>query len=319
MSERSEEIDAFLAKAGWVQAKRIKLAGDLSSRSYLRLIKGNDSAILMDAAEPMVQFRDLTDWLLETGFSAPKTLADQAEQGLLLLEDFGDTSLNTYVAENGNAAEVDKLCIDLLLGLRRETPPALPCPDAKTLVKWTQEVDQHYLSKSTAALSPFRKVLEGALESALEATNPAISLRDFHADNLMWLPTRQGIRKLGLLDYQDAFVTHPIYDLVSYLTDARVSISSNRRARTLDTYLERSGDNKSAFTTAFAVFSAQRNLRILGIFARAAKSGKAHHVPKLPRVHKYFAEALQHDVFQDVREETLAALPNPNTLVEALS
>ncbi len=318
MFERSEEIEAFLTKADWVQAKRISLAGDLSSRSYLRLIKGKESAILMDATETMVPFRNLTDWLLRNGFSAPMILADQAQQGLLLLEDFGDTSLNTFVAENGNEDDVDVLCVDLLLALRRETPPALPCPNAKTLVTWTQEVDHHYFG-NTAALSPFRKILEAELRRSLEATKPAISLRDFHADNLMWLPTRQGIRKLGLLDYQDAFITHPIYDLVSYLTDARVSISADRRKRALHAYLDRSGDDEAAFTTAFAVFSAQRNLRILGIFARAAKNGKSHHLPKLPRVHQYLDEALQHEVFEAVREQTLAVLPKPNTVVEALS
>lgn len=315
MSKRKAQIDAILADAGWQKATRQALAGDLSSRRYMRLTNGDQTAILMDANESMEAFRDMTRWLRNAGFSAPQILADHAKEGLILLEDFGDTSLN---ARNGDYAEIDMLCIDLLLALRAETPPDLSCPDAEALVAWTEEADHFYVQGETSALQPFRAVLQDALQQALTIT-PTLSLRDFHADNVMWLPDRQEIKRLGLLDYQDAFLTHPVYDLVSYLTDARVDISPVRRAKVLSIYLDRSGDDWRTFTTAFAAFSAQRNLRILGIFAKAAKQGKRHHLPKLPRVHCYLIEALNHDLFRDVKAETIAALPDPVSIVEALS
>ena len=122
-----------------------------------------------------------------------------------------------------------------------------------------------------------------------------------------------------MLDYQDAFLTHPAYDLVSYLTDARVDIDPERRKKVVAAYLEKSNDDRGAFRTAFAALSAQRNLRILGIFAQGAAHGKPHHLSKLPRVHRYFADALEHPAFQRVREKTLAALPSPAVAIEALT
>lgn len=169
-----------------------------------------------------------------------------------------------------------------------------------------------------AGLAGFREVLLKLLEDALSG-GPTVSLRDFHADNLMWLPDRKGIQRFGLLDYQDAFLTHPAYDLVSFLTDARFDVPKALREATIQTYLDRSGDPAEPFHRAFAAMSAQRNLRILGIFAHGAASGRGHHLDKLPRVHGYFAEALEHPAFDAVRMETLAALPDPNDVIKALA
>lgn len=318
MSERRAAVDAFLSQAGWHSAARQSLAGDLSTRRYERLFKDGASAILMDAEDSMAPFLRMTAWLRDAGVSAPEVLAEDAVNGLILLEDFGDTSINTHIAEKGDATVIDNLCIDLLLALRAQAPPPLADPDAETLVEWTRLADAFYPGIRTTELDPFRLVLLQALRNILN-TPHTISLRDFHADNLMWLPDRPGINALGLLDYQDAFLTHPAYDLVSYLTDARVEVTRSRRNAVITAYLNRSGDNETQFQAAFAALSAQRNLRILGIFAKGARFGKAHHVGKLPRVHSYFVEALEHEIFRDVRNQTIAALPDPNKVIEVLS
>lgn len=317
MPDRAASIDAFLQGTGWAAAKRMPLAGDLSSRHYTRLLQGNASAILMDAETTMVPFLNMTLWLADHGFAVPGIIDEQASDGLILLEDLGDLSVTKHLENAGKSDEIDPLCVDLLLALRAATPvPDLPAPDASTLVEWTRLADQHYPGISTIDLAPFREVLHACLADGLQ-TPRTLSLRDFHADNLMWLPDRTGLTRLGLLDYQDAFLTHPCYDLVSYLTDARTQIAPSRRAEVLTHYLNRSGDQPDAFRTAFAAFSAQRNLRILGIFTKSAAMGKAHHLSKLPRVHGYFLEALQHNVFREVREQTIAALPDPTAVQKA--
>lgn len=318
MTDRHAQIEAFLADAGWESARRLPLAGDLSPRRYSRLRGDRGTAILMDADTTMEPFARITAWLRSAGFSAPEIIAGDPEAGLLLLEDLGELSVNAHLAETPDrTASIHSACVDLLLALRAEAAPALACPDADALVAWTEFAGAHYPGVDSGALAGFRAVLRDLLAEALKEP-PAVSLRDFHADNLMWLPDREGIRRFGLLDYQDAFLTHPAYDLVSFLTDARVEVPRALRQATLQAYLDRSNDAEEPFRTVFAAFSAQRNLRILGIFAYGARNGRAHHLGKLPRVHGYFAEALDHPAFDTVRRDTLAALPGPGTVIEAL-
>ena len=318
MLERNADIEEFLSAAGWKDTARQTLAGDLSNRKYTRLRSEKGTAILMDADTSMVPFLNMTRHLAQHGFSVPTVLAENGRNGLVLLEDFGDMSINTYLEKRDDPDQVDGLCVDLLLALRKTPKIDLPSPDAETLVDWTRLADTHYPGVDPNGLETFRTRLLDLLSDALSQPR-TLSLRDFHADNMMWLSGRPGFKALGLLDYQDAFLTHPCYDLMSYLTDARTEVTNKRRDTVLKRYLACSHDNKTAFETAFAAFSAQRNLRILGIFTRSAEQGKPHHLPKLPRVYRYFSEALQHPIFEDVYSETLAALPRPETVIETFA
>lgn len=319
MVDRLDQIAALLKSAGWLNCQRTPLAGDLSTRHYSRLFKGSNTAIMMDADSTMQPFVFMTDWLRQAGLSVPEVIAGKPEVGLLLLEDFGDVSVNRYLLENpGQAEELHRGIVDLLLTIRASKTPDLDAPNAKTLVEWTEFTDRHYPGTDSKGLEDFRKVLAANLTDAL-AEKATVSLRDFHADNLMWLTDRNGVHRFGLLDYQDAFLTHPAYDLVSFLTDARVSVSAARREQTLQMYLRQSKDEENKFRKAFAAFSAQRNLRILGIFAHGAANGRGHHLNKLPRVHGYFVDALRHPIFDDIRDKTLTALPDPMSVISELS
>lgn len=310
MSGRERDIRAFLAAAGWETANRVALAGDLSARRYDRLTRDGDTAILMDA-DPAHDvstpaFCAMTRWLRSAGLSAPDILAADPENGLLLLEDLGDSRVSGLPPRE--RAAVYPLIIDLLLHLRQQKPPALARPDPSMLIEMTRLADQHYPGLDSDALVPFRALLETVFEDLL--TDPTcVSLRDFHADNLMWLPDRTGLARLGLLDYQDAFITHPVYDLVSLLTDARTDIAPAFRQEMTALYAQRSGDHPVRLSLAFAAFALQRNLRILGIFTRSAAQGKPAHLPKLPRVRGYIAEALDHPAFAQMKNHVLAAIP----------
>lgn len=322
MPEIDAQIAAFLADSGWSGARLVPVAGDLSQRRYFRLDRGvGDTAILMDAtADPASarKFRDVGKWLLTAGLSAPELLADAADKGLLIVEDFGDQTAGARLSvSRGFATGFYDACIDLLLEIRHMRPPALHRPDAAELAGWTELAATHYPGADAVAQREFRAVLETALRPFLD--HPVVSLRDFHAENLMWLPDREGIARLGLLDFQDAFLTHPVYDLVSLLTDARTQVPRLTRETCIQTYSSRSGDDAEGLEAAFALFSAQRNMRILGIFARAARSGKPRHLTKLPRVHTYLAEALEHPVFDAVRGAVLDGLPDPQTVTKALT
>ena len=326
MTGRAQQKDDFLEGTLWRDAERSPLAGDLSARNYVRLkAPSGETAILMnappesDASTP--DFVKMTMWLSAINLSVPAIHAADTGNGLLLLEDFGDNKVSDLAVANPKlGAEIYELALDLLIHIRQQSAPDLAAPDAGELVEMTRLAYDHYPGVRAEGLSGFCLLLETILDELLNEEN-SVSLRDFHAENLMWLPNRRGLMRLGVLDYQDAFITHPVYDLVSLLTDARVDIAPEFRSRMIDEYAARTGDDIEGLRLAFVAFSAQRNLRILGVFARAARQlGKPHHLTKLPRVHGYLSEALHHPVFSDVAEETLASIPEPTAeIIEALT
>ena len=311
-----DHIKDIIGDTTWAQAEIAPIAGDMSVRNYARLRLGDDTAILMDSRSDIPSTRAfvrITGWLRGIGISAPAILDDWSDKGILILEDFGATLVTSLVSDEGRQEEILHLCIDLLLHIRAASPPpGLACPDAAELCRWTTLAHQ-YQSASKAALDRLRDRLETILANILPKT-PTVSLRDFHVDNLMWLDARLDIAKLGVLDYQDAFLTHPVYDLVSLLTDARTDVSPGLRARCISHYAKLSGDDPKALGTAFAAFSMQRNLRILGVFARAATNGSHRHTPKMPRVHGYLMEALEHEVFEGLRDDVIDGLPAPSAM-----
>lgn len=307
---------SFLKSQCWAGARIQPIASDLSQRSYFRLSRNGETEILMDAGNDRAsvpRFLKMTAWLRQAGLSAPEILGADVDNALLLLEDLGPVPASERMSDPNAQAEVLDACIEILLAIRSAPPPPLHCPGAERFCEWTRVADEHYPGADSGALDEFRVVLKDILSSLL-ADGCTVSLRDFHAENLMPLPHRKGAARLGVLDYQDAFLTHPVYDLVSLLTDARVEVPPALRARFIERYASSSGDGLAALRTAFAAFSAQRNLRILGIFHRAARDlGKSHHLPKVPRVYRYLMEATEHEVFRDVRGILCAGLPAPET------
>ncbi len=295
------------------------MAGDLSARKYARLTQPDGSrAILMDAdhcLDPSTPaFLAMTDWLSARGLSVPEVFAAQEDQGLLLLEDFGDEKLTGLVQRNPKLRrDYYPLVIEALIVVRNAIPAALERPSAAQMAEATIVADQWYPGADQSALLQFRGVLEAALADLL-ASKPTVSLRDFHTDNVIWLEGREGVRKVGILDYQDAILTHPAYDLMSLLTDARVTVSRALRAEMIGHYARQTNDAVEDVALAVAVLGAQRNLRILGIFARAARQhGKTQHVNSLPRVYEYLSECLSHAQFSGRCPELQIMLPEPTT------
>ena len=278
----------------------------MSSRRYQRLSNADRTAILMDADGDMTAFVKMTRWLAGLGLSVPEILAADPEAGLILLEDLGITSMKSAMKQTpSRKGDYFQYCLDILLRIRASDANGLFLnqPTASDLVAWTKLADEHLRGIDSKGLQAFRDTLEGILSSVLDS-RVTVALRDFHSENVMWLPKRSGFRRLGLLDYQDAFLTHPAYDLVSLLTDARNVVSKADRLAICEQYVARSGDQPEPFNLAFAALSAQRNLRILGIFARAGIEGEY-----MRNTFQYLVEALEHPAFDVVREETMTALP----------
>jgi len=307
MSEEKENIAAFLDLKGWENASVHAIAGDMSTRRYMRVQSEDGTAVLMVAQENQSKFIGMTEWLRALGLSAPEIMASNASEDMLLLEDFGDVSFGDLIKQH--PADIERLLfelVDVLLTVRSGAPPNLPDAAPSELIDWTRLADAHYPGINSEGLQQFREVLLEELSFAA-TFEQSTSLRDFHSQNVQWLAGRRGAQRFGLLDYQDAFLTHPAYDLMSLMTDARFPFFPNQRDAVIDHYVERSGDNLDDFKHASFALSAQRNLRVLGIFARAKM-----HLDCLPVTYRYLSEALESAAFSDIRSDVLSAIPAPD-------
>ena len=147
-----------------------------------------------------------------------------------------------------------------------------------------------------------------------------LSLRDFHAENMIWLPDRAGLHKVGLLDFQDAMIGPRGYDLASLLMDARRDVSPEVIEIILAEYANRTQQSRETVGRIYAILGAQRNLRILGIFVRLAMNmGRTRYLDFLPRVWGYVETSLSHPALDDLAKVVLRDLPKPSAdLIEDL-
>lgn len=306
---------AFLAQAGWGHAAIVPLAGDASFRRYFRVIDGARRAVLMDAPPPHEDprpFIAIAEHLTANGFAAPRILARDLEEGLVLIEDFGDLRVKEHVEDVPDAEDdVYRRAVDLLAALHRlpaaEVPPydrAVYQREAGLLTEWYcpaigLPVDEAGYVAAWDAVLP---VVE-------RSASPVVTvLRDYHAENIM-LIDRAASHGLGLLDFQDALAGHPAYDLVSLLQDARRDVPPALEAAMLDHY--RAIANPPAdFDAAYAVLGAQRNAKIIGIFTRLWKrDGKPRYLSYLPRMWDLLERDLAHPELAPVAAWFAANIP----------
>jgi aminoglycoside/choline kinase family phosphotransferase len=329
VTARDEARDAFLARNGLARADAAPLAGDASPRRYFRLPSG---LVLMDA-DPALgmevgRFAALTGWLRALGLSAPAVHDADLGAGFLLLEDLGDALFARVAVDPATEAEAYAATVDVLLRVQAEPPPtrveafgaaAEPIPyDFDVLAREARLALEWWALAAGAAPEPdaaaeFDALLREAL-SGPAADRRALVLLDYHAENLIWLPHRSGLARVGLLDYQDARIGSPAYDLASLIADARRDVRPDLAAALVDRYAAAQGPgfDRARFVADLAALSAQRNLKILGLFTRLARrDGKPGYLKLLPRVWRNLTVDLAHPALSDLRAFVLARLPAP--------
>ncbi len=327
MSDRAAVVAAFLAGSDWAKARRAPLAGDASNRRYERLDggPGGASAVLMDAdparGEDVRPFLAVAGWLVAQGLSAPRLLDADPAQGLLILEDLGDDLYARLLARDpGREIELYSAATDLLAVLSQQSPPEFVTPYGPELVAKAATAFDWYQRGATGALSePGRDAFVVAMNALLALVPPrpdVLILRDYHAENLLWLPQRQGLARVGLLDFQDARACHPVYDLVSLLEDVRRDVAPATVAAMRARFRQHLGMAAEEFSLAAAFFALQRNLGILGIFARLAMhSGKPGYVALMPRLWRLIEADLKHPALADIAAILHRELPAPEPAV----
>jgi len=313
MPDRATAIAAFLAAAGWVDAYRRDLAGDASFRRYERLALNGRRAVLMDAPpahEDIRPFIAIAGILRGHGYSAPRVLASDPATGLALIEDLGDDLYTRVLAAGGDEATLYGAAVDLLLDLHTRPPPE-PAPPPYDAALFKAEADlfvDWFLPAAAGAPPPVsvRAAWDAAWDTVLPralAPPNALVLRDYHAENLIWLPARRGLARVGLLDFQDAVIGPIAYDLVSLIEDARRDLEPLVAAAMIHRYVSHvPGLDGDAFAAAYAVLGAQRNCKIIGIFTRLwRRDGKARYLDHLPRVWGHLATDLAHPALAPVK------------------
>ena len=331
MTDRAATIDAFLAAEGWAGARRCPLAGDASARRYVRL-HGAGTAVLMDVPpgsglDPR-PFLHVTDWLRAGGFSAPAIIAAAPDDGLILLEDLGDALfVSVAAAEPRREAGLYAAAVDVLVELQRRPPPDAgwtpPPYDMALLMREARLVLDWYLPAATGRdvpgdLAAEFDVLAEAAFAPVAAVPPVAVMRDYHAENLLWLPDRPGRARVGLLDYQDMLVGPPAYDLASLLEDARRDTDGALRAAMIARYLAATGADPETFLHGAHVLAAQRNLKIVGLFTRLCRrDGKPRYLAHLPRVWDHLRRDLDHPALGPLAGWIARHLPAPDAAVRA--
>ncbi|MCY0092851.1 tRNA (adenosine(37)-N6)-threonylcarbamoyltransferase complex ATPase subunit type 1 TsaE [Hoeflea ulvae] len=340
--ERSRAVRRFLDQSGYERAERRHLQGDASSRSYETIrTADHEPLILMNAprqpdgppirdglpysqiahlAEDVVPFVAIARWLGAQGFAAPEILAEDFDQGFLLIENLGTGGI--LDADGRPDAERYGLAIDCLAALHGKPVPGplpagdrlhhVPAYDPRAMQIETELLTDWYLPwrrGETIDAEEREAYLElwRSLFARLEQAESHIVLRDYHSPNLIWRSAKSGFDRLGIIDFQDAMIGPTAYDVASLCQDARVTVEADLADQLLARYIaaRRKADSdfdEAGFREAYAIMAAQRAAKILGIFVRLKqRDGKSGYMRHLPRIEAYIAASLAHPVLQPLR------------------
>ncbi|HEX3503779.1 MAG TPA: tRNA (adenosine(37)-N6)-threonylcarbamoyltransferase complex ATPase subunit type 1 TsaE [Xanthobacteraceae bacterium] len=358
-AERIALVRSFLDEAGFGDGRRVRMQGDASTRIFERLNLDDEAAILMNAprrpdgppvrdgkpysaiahlAEDIVPYVAIAAGLRSQGLSAPEILQADLDHGLLVMEDLG---VDRIVAGDPPApigirytAAIDLLAIlhgrklPDTLAVAPDLDYSLPRYDMGAFLIEAELLLDWYLvragaDRSAAARKEFVALWSQALKPTLDAP-PTWVLRDYHSPNLLWLKDRQGIARIGVLDFQDALIGPAAYDVASLLQDARVDVPETLEMSLLGQYVRirqsqcaRRGEefDTASFTRLYATLAAQRATKILGIFARLdRRDGKPQYLRHMPRLWNYLQRSLAHPALAPLKAWYAANVPAPDGL-----
>ncbi|WP_370188719.1 aminoglycoside phosphotransferase family protein [Qipengyuania sp.] len=311
-----DDIHHFLGETDWEGAEIAPLVGDASFRRYFRIRLGGKSAMLMHAPPPHEDpgpFLQVAHWLETNGLRAPHILIEDAAAGWVLTEDFGDQRMREWIDEHpdGERAIYAK-AIDTLVQLHRLPPGPFEPYDLATYLREAQLLTEWYCPAMALTVDEqgYRVAWTAALEPLLARQKPGVTvLRDYHAENIMLLEPGKLAGEQGLIDFQDALVGHPAYDIVSLLQDARRDVSPDLEREMLGRY-RAAADPGEHFEADYARLGAQRNAKIVGIFTRLWKrDGKDRYLAMIPRVWEAMERDLAHPALQPVADWFAANIP----------
>lgn len=335
-------VERCLDDAGFSGATRRFVTGDASSRAYERLTAPDGRTAMLMISPPRTDapvarygkpyhlvarlapdirpFIAMDGGLRAQGLSAPAIFAQDIAGGLAVIEDLGDGPVvdaagpipERYLETVAVLATLHGRKLPVALPLEGEAPYEIPPYDRDALLVEVELLVDWYAPQIAGTAvgaegrAAFLAIFATLMEQVL-AARPTWCLRDVHSPNLIWLPGRASIARVGLIDFQDCVLGHPAYDVAALLQDARVTVPDALELRLLGAYAQKRRATDPAFsfgdfTTAYAILGAQRATKILGIFARLDKRDrKPQYLAHLPRIERYLVKSLAHPALAELR------------------
>jgi N-acetylmuramate 1-kinase len=267
------------------------------------------NALARLAAGRVDAFIATAGWLRDQGLSAPEIVAADAPRGLAVLEDLGDDLFARLIEAGHDEAPLYDGAIEALARIHATAPPAVLAYDGASwplltydevalataealFVDWLPKYapqlafDASAMAEWSAIWAPIRA--RGAAGASV------FCHRDYHAENLIWLPQRAGPARVGMLDFQDALKAHPAWDMSMLLHDARRDVSPAIEERSLALYIHLKPEtDRAQFATDFRALGALNIVRILGIFSRlVVRDAKPRYAAFMPRLWGYLDRCL---------------------------
>ncbi len=284
------------------------LKNDASKRRYYRFTSNAKEFLLMDSSlekDSLKKFIKISKWLKSNHFSSPEIYIKDEKNGILIIEDFGNTKYSILLKKEKEKREFYyRQAINLLIRLSEKKKPGfikdydhrILKEELSLYIKWELNI-----KKNTRAFKEWNRIWNSLLNN-ISNEKTAIVLRDFHVDNIFYLRDRNKLEKIGLIDFQDSLIGHPAYDLVSLLQDVRVFISIKEQDRFYNYYKRHAKVNKNEFKYAYLVLGTQRLFKIIGIFKKLAiKEDKIDYLKYLRRTKRLIKNNLKNPVFNELK------------------
>jgi len=310
MIDRNRVLKSSIASTQWHGWKSEPIGADASSRRYFRLVdEGAEPVILVDAPpdkEDFQRFLDVAKLLSKAGLCVPKPNFEDHQDGVFIVTDLG---LNTLSQALGGGSDCsDQTILDVLMILRSIEFSTDNKLNASTAQNMLEPLFENY---GASGQSQICSTLESAFHAHVTDTL-TLSLRDFHAENIIWREDEHGTNKVGLLDFQDAFLAPDGYDLASFTRDVRHAMPMNRQRKMEKDMAVRLNIDAKKFQLQVAILAIQRNLRILGVFAKLISQGKMRYAEFLPLTWQHIVNDLEHAGLSELKGAILENVPNPD-------
>ena len=342
-------IRAFLDYRGYTKAERSFLTGDTSLRAYERIkTEDGNNYVLMDSparpngpvirdgkpysqlvhlAEDVRPFIAVGRYLNGLGLSAPAIYETDQDQGILLIEDLGNDGVldvnrqpipERYSESVLSLAEFHKLPVPAEMAIDETSVHTVPAFDkaallyeVELLLDWHIPWKRNGAKASTEERESYLAIWSALIDTVQDAEKHLV-LRDYHSPNLLWLPERDGFKKIGIIDFQDAIIGPLSYDVVSLVQDARVTVERPLMDALLETYMgarEAAGPfDRKAFMKSWSIMSAQRACRLNGLWVRLKdRDGMASYMQHMPRTLWHLEVALEHEALAPLRDWCIKA------------
>ena len=299
----------------------ISIKNDASFRRYFRI----DNKILMDAdpnlGEDVNSFININNLLQDFQLNVPKIYSIDKKNGFLLLEDFGE-NVFSKILDSKNEGELYKKAIEVLTEVHKQNlnefsqTSSLEIYSIEKLLEESQLFIEWYLKKFLKLdilqtdINDFTKIINKIFYS-LDPKLDKLVFRDYHVDNLIYQNSKLGLKKVGILDFQDAVVGQSSYDLASILADVRRPITEELKDNLIDHFTNLTGYNLTQLKKELTFYSVQRNLKILGIFCRLRiRDNKPNYMAYNENAWINIKSNLSHPMMADLKDWLKKILPN---------